>query len=223
MSSICHLPWVEMPPFTSVTSSASQQGHRDGRTATARPPLVRHGIVTWSIAHSGVRAPAVGGGRSARLAAVGYICSYCGEGLPEDVECPCQAIGDDLHDAGPGRAAKREQDRRRESRMRANGPVESFTAAEVGKRDGTVAAKCWMWPDRPSSCDDCRRKELGVAWLLRPLAPGLAPGLSGVIDRRLRQLVIISQRQPGPIRRRRPRSGVSQIPDLPPAPAAQTA
>jgi 5-methylcytosine-specific restriction endonuclease McrA len=71
---------------------------------------------------------------------MGYICPYCGEGLPEDEECPCQAIGSD--DPGPGRAAKREQDRRRKRLMRANGPVESFTHAEIGERDDWVCGIC---------------------------------------------------------------------------------
>jgi hypothetical protein len=53
-----------------------------------------------------------------------------------------------------------------------------------------------MWPDMPSSCDDCRPIGLGVAWLLRPLAPGLAPDPSSIADRGQRQVVIISQRQP---------------------------
>src|SRR5450759_2243154 len=40
-----------------------------------------------------------------------------------------------------------------------------------------------MWPDMPSSCDDYSRKKLGVAWLLRPLAPGLAPDPSSAAHR----------------------------------------
>jgi hypothetical protein len=55
----------------------------------------------------------------------------------------------------------------------------------------TVAARCRMWPRRPSSCDDCRRR-VRVAWLPRLLAPG--PG--SVADRGQRQVVIISQHQP---------------------------
>jgi hypothetical protein len=31
---------------------------------------------------------------------MGYICSYCGEGLPEDETCPCQSFADD-EDDGP--------------------------------------------------------------------------------------------------------------------------
>jgi hypothetical protein len=38
--------------------------------------------------------------------------------------------------------ATREQDRLRRSRMRANGPVESFSAAEIGERDGWVCGVC---------------------------------------------------------------------------------
>jgi hypothetical protein len=29
---------------------------------------------------------------------MGYICPYCGEGLPEDEICPCQSFGDDEDD-----------------------------------------------------------------------------------------------------------------------------
>jgi HNH endonuclease len=72
---------------------------------------------------------------------VGYICPYCGEGLPEDEECPCQAAGDDL-DEWPRRSAKREQDERRAARMRASGPVESFTVADIGERDGWICGIC---------------------------------------------------------------------------------
>ena len=68
---------------------------------------------------------------------MGYICPDCGEGLPADKECPCQAIADEL-----ARAAKRGQDRRRINLMRASGPVESFTAAEIGERDGWVCGIC---------------------------------------------------------------------------------
>jgi 5-methylcytosine-specific restriction endonuclease McrA len=71
---------------------------------------------------------------------MGYICPHCGEGLPEDEECPCQAIGDD--DLGRGRAAKRGQDRRRKCLIRANGSVESFTHAEIGERDDWVCGIC---------------------------------------------------------------------------------
>lgn len=73
---------------------------------------------------------------------MGYICPACGEGLPEDEECPCQAIGDDLDGLAPGRGAKREQDRRRYRQMRTNGPVEAFTAAEIGTRDRWVCGIC---------------------------------------------------------------------------------
>lgn len=73
---------------------------------------------------------------------MGYICPYCGEGLPEDEECPCQAVGDGLDDLDPARAAKRQQDRRRRDQMRAAGPVESFTAAEIGNRDAWLCGIC---------------------------------------------------------------------------------
>jgi 5-methylcytosine-specific restriction endonuclease McrA len=72
---------------------------------------------------------------------MGYICPYCGEGLPEDEECPCQAAGD-LNDLSFARAARREQDRRRRDQMRAAGPVESFTKNEIGDRDGWVCGIC---------------------------------------------------------------------------------
>jgi HNH endonuclease len=38
--------------------------------------------------------------------------------------------------------ATRKQDQRRWARMRANGPVESFTVAEIGERDGWVCGVC---------------------------------------------------------------------------------
>ena len=38
--------------------------------------------------------------------------------------------------------ATREQSQRRQARMRANGPVESFTVAEIGERDGWVCGVC---------------------------------------------------------------------------------
>lgn len=74
---------------------------------------------------------------------VGYVCPYCGEGLPEDEACPCQAIDDDVpHDRRLGRSARRAQDRRRRDRMQTAGPVESFTVAEIGDRDGWVCGIC---------------------------------------------------------------------------------
>ena len=72
---------------------------------------------------------------------MGYICPYCGEGLPEDEECPCQAVGDPL-DLSFARTARREQDRRRRDQMRAAGPAESFTKTEIGDRDGWICGIC---------------------------------------------------------------------------------
>ncbi len=73
---------------------------------------------------------------------MGYICPYCGEGLPQDEECPSQVIDDVLDDLRPSRAAKREQDRRRRILIRAAGPVESITATEIGERDDWVCGIC---------------------------------------------------------------------------------
>jgi hypothetical protein len=74
---------------------------------------------------------------------VGYVSPYCGEGLPDDEACPCQAIDDDdPHDRRPGRSARPALDRRRRDRMQAAGPVESFTVAEIGDRDGWVCGIC---------------------------------------------------------------------------------
>jgi hypothetical protein len=73
---------------------------------------------------------------------MGYICPHCGDGLPEDEECPCQAVGDGLDDLDPARAAKRQQARRRQDQMRAAGQVESFTMAEIGDRDGWLCGIC---------------------------------------------------------------------------------
>src|SRR5216683_6067857 len=92
---------------------------------------------------------------------MGYICPYCGEGLPQDEECPCQLINDVLDDLRPSRAAKREQDQRRRNQIRAAGPVESITATEIGERDDWV---CGICPDtvrlvdaRPDAPRRCRR------------------------------------------------------------------
>lgn len=76
------------------------------------------------------------------LYAMGYICPYCGEGLPDDEECPYQAIGDDLDIGSSRSSAKRQQDQRRRDQMRANGPVERFTVAEIGERDGWLCGIC---------------------------------------------------------------------------------
>lgn len=73
---------------------------------------------------------------------MGGICPHCGEGLPRNEQCPCQAIDDSLDDLRPRRAAKREQDRKRRDQMRAAGPVESFTTSEIGNRDGWVCGIC---------------------------------------------------------------------------------
>jgi hypothetical protein len=55
----------------------------------------------------------------------------------------CQVINDDaLDDRRPARSARRVQDRRRRDRMRAAGPVESFTSGEIGDRDGWVCGTC---------------------------------------------------------------------------------
>jgi hypothetical protein len=32
---------------------------------------------------------------------MGYICPYCGQGLPEDETCPCQSFADDEDDDEP--------------------------------------------------------------------------------------------------------------------------
>ena len=98
---------------------------------------------------------------------MGYICLYCGEGLPEDEDCPCQAISDTLHNLAPGRAAKRQQDSRRRDQMRASGPVESFTAAEIGQRDGWL---CGIGQDSTRLVDP------------RPGAPrALSPSLDHIV------------------------------------------
>ena len=73
---------------------------------------------------------------------MGYMCPYCGEGLPEDEECPCQAIDDGPSDFTFGRTAKREQDQRRRDQLRSAGLLESFTPAEIGDRDGWLCGIC---------------------------------------------------------------------------------
>jgi hypothetical protein len=72
---------------------------------------------------------------------MGYICPQCSDGL-EDEEGPCQAAGDGPGDLNLAGSAKRQQDQRRRNRMRAAGPVESFTAAEVGHRDAWLCGIC---------------------------------------------------------------------------------
>lgn len=84
---------------------------------------------------------------------MGYICPSCGEGLPDDEMCPCIAADDDLL---PGRSArKRLQDQRRYDQMRANGPVERFTMAEIGERDGWL---CGICRDTAHPVDPARRR-----------------------------------------------------------------
>jgi hypothetical protein len=78
---------------------------------------------------------------------MGCVCPECGEGLPVGEECPCMAVGHD-HDLVAVRAAKRQQDQRRRDRMRANGPVERFTVAEIGERDRWLCGIC-RDPDHP--------------------------------------------------------------------------
>ena len=84
----------------------------------------------------------IGGVSIGQGAPMGYICPFCGEGLPEDEECPCQAVDDALEDPSPARTAKRNQDRRRRDQMQAAGPLESFTKPEIGVRDGWVCGIC---------------------------------------------------------------------------------
>lgn len=66
---------------------------------------------------------------------MGYICPYCGEGLPEDELCPCQS-------GGPFNDRPRGNDRRRRIQMKTNGPSEAFKAAEIGDRDRWVCGIC---------------------------------------------------------------------------------
>jgi 5-methylcytosine-specific restriction endonuclease McrA len=66
---------------------------------------------------------------------MGYICPYCGEGLPEDELCPCQS-------GGPFDDRQRGNDHRRRIQMKANGPAEAFKRAEIGDRDRWVCGIC---------------------------------------------------------------------------------
>lgn len=52
--------------------------------------------------------------------------------------------------------AKRAQDRRRRERMRANGPVEHFTQAEIAERDGWICGICQDPVDRVRQHPDPR-------------------------------------------------------------------
>jgi 5-methylcytosine-specific restriction endonuclease McrA len=66
---------------------------------------------------------------------MGYICPYCGEGLPDDELCPCQS-------GEPFDGWQRGNDHRRRIQMKANGPAEAFKRAEIGDRDRWVCGIC---------------------------------------------------------------------------------
>ena len=73
---------------------------------------------------------------------MGYVSPDSGEGIPEDGEWSRQPIEEATDVRRPGRSARQLQDQRRRDLMRAAGPVESFTAAEIGERDGWICRIC---------------------------------------------------------------------------------
>jgi hypothetical protein len=117
---------------------------------------------------------------------MGYICPYCGEGLPEDETCPCQSFAEDEH-GGP------------ETRNVVNGPLTTeladirspvrqflnaqFTAGLRGvQRRYREAAPALAVPS--SAPSEANPGTVGTAadWLLRFLvhpAPHLDPAIAG--------------------------------------------
>ena len=65
-------------------------------------------------------------------------CSACGDEVTDNERCSCQVIDDQP----AARAARRTHHMRRRERMRAAGPIESFTDTEIGNRDGWVCGIC---------------------------------------------------------------------------------
>jgi len=73
---------------------------------------------------------------------MGYVSLDGGEGAQQDQGWPCQAIDNVTDGRRPGQSARQAQDQRRRDRMRAAGPVESFTVAEIGERDSWICGIC---------------------------------------------------------------------------------
>jgi 5-methylcytosine-specific restriction endonuclease McrA len=102
---------------------------------------------------------------------MGYLCLACGEALPDGVRCPCQAISDEdpyfRLDRDPRRSRAR-----RSRQMQANGPVESSTRAEIGRRDDWI---CGICGDRSRPVDPSASAPRALAPSLdhiRPLSAG---------------------------------------------------